>query len=464
MVLLYADSGILLQVGVPLRYIQTLLTIICLLVFTTLAASPDTKAIQEGHKIVYRSATEFDYPPFSVTDEGKADGFSVELLKAVAEEMGITVTFKIDQWAVLKDELEHGELDILPLVGYTAERDEVYDFTVPYIVMRGNIFVRKDYHEIASQKDLFGKRILVLDGDNSQEWAWSIGLDSELTATATYLEAFELLAGGAYDAVLAQGLVGEKLIQDNNLDTIVPVYIHEDSGVSRRKLHLEGYEQKFSFAVAEGDKELLSLLNEGLAIVSASGTYDELYQKWFPFLLENNGLSTADILRYLTYILIPVLIILSAAYYIATRRTINIRTREILLEKERSEQYLKESILAGKIFEASIENAPIPIMIHADDGTVLNISRTWTALTQYEKDDIPTIYDWLEKAYGKEKQAVQSVIEHIFTLKETQHNGEFEVTTRDGRTLIWGLLLDEHRDSARWQGHRNEHRKRCDKA
>ena len=425
------------KAGVALRYNQTLLTVIFLFVFTTLAAGTETEAVQQENRTVFLSATEFDYPPFSVTDGGEADGFSVELLKAVAEEMGMTVTFRIDQWTILKDELENGELDILPLVGYTAERDKVYDFTVPYIVMRGNIFVRTDYHEIKSQNDLFGKEILVLDGDNSQEWAWSIGLDSELTATSTYLEAFELLAGGEYDAVLAQGLVGEKIIQDNGLDSIAPVYVYEDSGVARRKLHLEGYEQKFCFAVAEGDKELLSRLNEGLAIVSANGTYDELYQKWFPFLLENTGLSTTEIVRYLTYLLIPLLVILISAYFFTTRRTIRSRTREILLEKERSEKFLKESVLAGKVFEASIENAPIPIMIHADDGTVLNISRTWTALTLYEKEDIPTIDDWLEKAYGHKKQSVKDVIAQSFTLRETQHNGEFEVTTKDGRKLIW---------------------------
>ena len=44
---------------------------------------------------VYKSATEFDYPPFSVTENGKADGFSVELLKAVANEVGIEIELNI---------------------------------------------------------------------------------------------------------------------------------------------------------------------------------------------------------------------------------------------------------------------------------------------------------------------------------------------------------------------------------
>ncbi|PKK96501.1 MAG: hypothetical protein CVV58_06020, partial [Tenericutes bacterium HGW-Tenericutes-3] len=278
---------------------------------------------------VYLSATEYDYPPFSVTDNGEADGFSVQLLKAVAEEMGIVVTFKIDQWTTLKEELRTGQLDILPLVGITPERDLVYDFTVPYIVMRGNIFVRTGETSIQSADDLFGKEVLVLDGDNSQEWAWSIGLDEELTATPTYTAAFELLASGQYDAVLAQGLVGEKIIYDNGLDNIEPVYIYENGGATRIKLNLEGYEQKFCFAVVEGDSELLSILNEGLVIVSANGTYDELYRQWFPFLIEPGTVSIIEVLSYVGLLLVPILILLLIGYVVIIRRSIRLKTEQI---------------------------------------------------------------------------------------------------------------------------------------
>ncbi|MFO7888295.1 MAG: transporter substrate-binding domain-containing protein [Eubacteriales bacterium] len=50
--------------------------------------------LSENH--VYQDATEYYYPPFSVTSEGKADGFSVDLLKTVAQEMGFKVDFKTE--------------------------------------------------------------------------------------------------------------------------------------------------------------------------------------------------------------------------------------------------------------------------------------------------------------------------------------------------------------------------------
>ena len=291
---------------------------------------------------VYKSATEYDYPPFSVTSEGKADGFSVELLKAVAEEMGFQVEFKIDQWTVLRDELENGKLDILPLVGYTEERDEVYDFTVPYIVMRGNIFVRNN-SDIKSEEDLFGKEIIVMNGDNAHEYAQRMEFTDDLILTPTYEDAFVRLSQGEGDAVLAQSVVGEKLINDLNLKNVGAVTKLSDDGVSRMKVNLSGFEQKFCFAVQEGNSELLGLLNEGLAIVSTNGRYDELYQKWFPFLIEE-GLSIQDVTNYLIMILVPLVILLLLISYFSVKKEVKRKTEKLIdtqhnLISERNKYY-----------------------------------------------------------------------------------------------------------------------------
>lgn len=301
---------------------------LCLLLLSIFSFSNFVDIDASGEETIYLSATEYDYPPFSVITDGEANGFSVQLLKAVAEEMGINIVFKVDQWSIIKEELKNGELDVLPLVGYSEERDVFFDFTVPYIVMRGNIFVRIGDTSIKSEDDLFGKEILVLDGDNSEEFAIDLGLDEELTTVATYTDAFRLLSEGSFDAVLAQGLVGEKIISDEGFNNLGAVYLYDDDGVTRSKLNLTGYEQKFCFAVIEGDTELLSILNEGLAIVSTNGTYDELYQEWFPFLIDNSP-STWDILRIVLMITIPVIVVLFVFSYVSVRRSVKRKTAHI---------------------------------------------------------------------------------------------------------------------------------------
>jgi len=277
---------------------------------------------------VYQSATEYDYPPFSVTSNGVADGFSVELLKAVAEETGLKIEFKIDQWNTIKNELQAGKLDVLPLVGYTEERDEYFDFSVPYIVMHGNIFVREDNDTIHSESDLYGKEIIVMEGDNAHEYALRMNFSDKLYPAKSYPEAFEMLSSGKHDAVLAQSLVGIKLINDLNLRNIKVVSELDNDGISRRITKLSGFEQKFCFAVREGDKELLAKLNEGLAIVSENGRYQELYEKWFPFLIENKP-SAKGIIAYLSKILIPLIFLMLIIFVFLVKREVNRKTLEL---------------------------------------------------------------------------------------------------------------------------------------
>ncbi len=282
----------------------------------------------ENTNNIYQSATEYDYPPFSVTSSGEANGFSVDLLKAVAQEMGFEIKFKIDDWATLKQELADGKLDVLPLVGYTEERDEVFDFSVPYIIMHGNIFIRTDNTSISTESDLYGKEIIVMQGDNAHEYAERMGFSDHIITTKTYQEAFELLASGKHDAVLAQSLVGTQLISELGLSNITAAMEFDSDGETLITTNLSGFEQKFCFAVKEGDKELLSMLNEGLAIVSANGTFNELYIKWFPFLIDNKP-SSWDIIQTSLYIILPLSFIMLLAAIFYTRRNIRIKTAQL---------------------------------------------------------------------------------------------------------------------------------------
>ncbi len=88
-------------------------------------------------------------------------------------------------------------------------------------------------------------------------------------------------------------------------------------------------------------------------------------------------------------------------------------------------------------FRRAIEEAPMPVMIHAEDGEVITISRTWTELTGYRHEDIPTIAEWTRKAYGNNQPVV---LEEIATLYDRPHRkaeGEYEVVCCDGTKRIW---------------------------
>jgi PAS domain-containing protein len=56
-------------------------------------------------------------------------------------------------------------------------------------------------------------------------------------------------------------------------------------------------------------------------------------------------------------------------------------------ERARAEDVIRAN---EEQFRRAIEDAPIPVIMHAEDGQVLQISRTWTELTGYHLEDIPT--------------------------------------------------------------------------
>src|SRR4051812_32134089 len=61
-----------------------------------------------------------------------------------------------------------------------------------------------------------------------------------------------------------------------------------------------------------------------------------------------------------------------------------------------------------KQFRRAIEDAPIPMIMHAEDGQVLQISRTWIELTGYTLDEVPTLDAWLNHAYGSGADTVRN--------------------------------------------------------
>ncbi|PLZ86098.1 hypothetical protein CEN44_20735, partial [Fischerella muscicola CCMEE 5323] len=88
-------------------------------------------------------------------------------------------------------------------------------------------------------------------------------------------------------------------------------------------------------------------------------------------------------------------------------------------------------------FRRAVLDAPLPIMLHTEDGEVLQINHTWEELTGYTHSDISTIEDWTEKAYGNRKVLVRDDIERLHKLDKRISEGEYTITTATGKTRIW---------------------------
>ncbi|MBI4291353.1 MAG: transporter substrate-binding domain-containing protein [Betaproteobacteria bacterium] len=268
------------------------------------------------------AGSELDYPPYAIVKpDGEPDGFSVELLKAVASEMRIGLAFQVGPWNEILRKFRAGQLQVLPLFAMNPERAKYADATIPYLTVYGAVFVRKDERRIRAFGDLPGKLVIVMKGDFGHEYALSHGLGEHLVATASVAEGMNLLASGKHDALLVSRLGGLQVLKQLGIKNIVPV-----------GPPIEDYQLKFSFAVRKGNAELLARLNEGLALIKTNGTYDKIHEKWLG-VLDPRPVTFQDFVPYL----IP-----AAGILIALLAGLILQRRLLILRKRTEEQLRKQ--------------------------------------------------------------------------------------------------------------------------
>ncbi|MBW1945988.1 MAG: transporter substrate-binding domain-containing protein, partial [Deltaproteobacteria bacterium] len=356
----------------------TVFTIILVLTLPSVQAENLSKPT---HRIV-QAASELDYPPFAlVRQDGSADGFSVDLLKAVTKAVGLKVNIIVGPWHEIKQKLADGHIDVLPLVSYSHEREKIFDFTAPYLRMHGTIFVRKAEKSIHREADLKDKEVLVMRGDTAHEYAVMKNLSNKLVLTVSFEEAMKLLSEGKHDAVIIQQLVGLQLIKKLGISNVIDVSSFQETSLKPVSKPLLGFEQKFCLAVQDGDVKLLSFLNEGLAIIITNRTYDELYNKWFGPILPKPPVPLTLILKYVLFVIGPILFLLAivGAWYLereVSRKTASLREEN--KERKKAEGALQDS---ENRFRALTVLAPVGIYLTDKNGRYQYVNERWLKMS-----------------------------------------------------------------------------------
>ncbi|KAB0666284.1 PAS domain S-box protein [Oryzomonas japonica] len=112
----------------------------------------------------------------------------------------------------------------------------------------------------------------------------------------------------------------------------------------------------------------------------------------------------------------------------------------------------KDLLEAGGRFRQAVFAAPLPIMIHAEDGLVVVVNSEWTKRTGYAFKDIPTIDAWVRKAFGTDSASMFEKLGFLYKTETACTYEDLSVTTSNGEKLVWnfcsapaGTLPDERR-------------------
>lgn len=248
---------------------------------------------EEALIVVYSDES---YPPYEYVREGQAEGFNVDILKAVGKATGLKFEFRTGKWEQLRAGVENGKVELLSGMFYSKERAKLVEFSEPFVYVDYTMFVRKGTL-FQNEKDLMGKAIIVQKGDIMEDYA----IDNYLTQSDKFirvenpLKSLQLLAKGKGDVVLIGRMQGHYFKFLHHLDNI------ED-------LEINLVQKPYCFAMKKGNTALKNKLDVGLKIIKEDGTYDQIYKKWFK--TYQKMVTFEDILWYGLVIFVPLAAIL----------------------------------------------------------------------------------------------------------------------------------------------------------
>jgi polar amino acid transport system substrate-binding protein len=307
------------------------------------------------------------YPPYEFLDKnGNATGFTVDLLRAIAEVMGMKVEITVGEWARMHNALLDGTIDMTLGMSNSDDREKVFDFTSPHTIVQHAIFARKESPVVSTLEELRGKKVLLHRNGIMHERLKKLGFEKDLVFTDTPAGALRLLASGEHDYAVVALLPGMYIIRENKLDNLVPVARNVASF-------------RFSFAVREGNTELLSHLNEGLAILKKNGQYQAIYDKWLG-VLEPHRVPWDKVLQYGAMTLVPLILLLTGTvlWSRTLQRKVEQRTEELaqqVTEKERALEELRlqqdKLVQADKMTSLGILVSGVAHEINNPNGLIL---------------------------------------------------------------------------------------------
>ncbi|MCM0638513.1 amino acid ABC transporter substrate-binding protein [Cellulomonas wangsupingiae] len=228
-------------------------------------SAPDASGGAEGG--VLRVGTEGTYSPFSFHDaDGDLTGYDVEVVTAVADELGLDVEFSETTWDSIFAGLEAERYDVIAnQVTVNDERRAKYDFSEPYTVSTGVAVVAADNDAVTSLADVAG-----LTAAQSATSNWS----QIATDAGAKVEGVEGLTQAV--ALLQQGRVDVTF----NDDLAVLDYLQQSGDESVRIAFETGDTVEQAFALRK-DSELTAQVDEALATLRADGTLAQISEKWF---------------------------------------------------------------------------------------------------------------------------------------------------------------------------------------
>ena len=239
---------------------------------TRVAYADDTLAAvkKRGELII---ATEMQFPPFDISDNGTYKGVDRDLIDAVGKELGVKVSYLDLPWTSILPGLDAKKFDLcIAPVTITKERMKRYLFTVPIADATAALMKRADDKSITKPEDIAGKAVGGQKGTSqlAQLKAFSDKLPKpvEIKEYVDNNQSYADLAAGRIDASVNSlpNLAYAASQRSDTFSVVLPAF---------------GTPTFFSWVGRLDDATLVDAINAALVKLEGDGTMAKIQKTWF---------------------------------------------------------------------------------------------------------------------------------------------------------------------------------------
>ncbi len=223
----------------------------------------DLGTIEEGTLTV---GTDTPFPPFEIGQPPDISGYDIEVVDAVAENLGLEVTYQDTTFDTIFRDTAQGQFDLAAAAStITPGREQTVDFSDPYYEAQQALVVPEG-SDIASVDDLADAIVGAQDGTTGETFANDETEAAEVRGFPEGPDATAALTTGQVDAVIIdQPVALDAVEQQGGVEIVEEIQTDE----------------LYGFAIAPDSDPLREAVNGALTELKDDGTIQELYDKYF---------------------------------------------------------------------------------------------------------------------------------------------------------------------------------------
>jgi len=257
-------------------------------------------------------------PKIYLDNQGEPAGLWIDLLEYIAAREGWRLAYVAGTWQQCLERLERGEIDILPDVGYSDQRAQIFRFNEETVLSNWAQMYTHESLELDDIRDLAGKRLAFLKGDIAHERFKLFNLPYTPVLCNDYKGVFEALKHEAADAGVISRLYG--LAHEN------------DYPVRKAPVILAPCELRFAFPL-NSDTKRVAAIDRNLAQIKKDpqSFYHQTLNQWFGERIRQVVPKEYKLALAVAVILVALFVFLS----LLLKKKILARTRELKKSEER---------------------------------------------------------------------------------------------------------------------------------